>query len=214
MSTLPLPSPLSSFSPPCRIALVDSHVLARDAIRRVILSQPDMAVVGEAGDGAGACACHRIYEPDVVVIELMLPGVDGVEAAREIKQARPTTKVVGLSAAKSPRIIQEFLAAGGDGFVSKRGSAAGLIRTIREVQAGQVQSVTESPALGEPLSRRETALIRLVAKGYSNKEIAGLLEISTKTVETTKARAMQKAQLPSRVEIVRYGAERGWLLPE
>lgn len=202
-----------------RIALADNHALVRDAVRRILAAQEDMEVVDEAGDGAGACACSRLSEPDVVVLELQMPGVDGVEATRQIKRARPATKVVGLSAVKGPKFIREFFGAGGDGFVFKSGSAAELVQAIRGVQEGIVCPVPEiRTQLGQAgsveLTTRELRLLRLVAKGYSNKEVAALLELSTKTVEMVKARAMQKAGLASRVDIVRYGAERGWLMPE
>ena len=212
--------PSDGSKPRWRVALADRHALVRDAVKRIITGQGDMEVVDEASDGAGACACNRRSEPDVILMELTMNGVDGVEATREIKQARPAVKVVCLSAVKNPAFIREFFAAGGDGYLFKNGSAEELVNALRAVQHGlvypspEIRSQLNRDSGSERLTVRETQLLRLVATGFSNKEIAARLDLSTKTVETIKARAMQKAGLDSRVEVVRYGAERGWLTPE
>ena len=210
---------------PLRIVLVDDHPVVRAGLRMLISAQPDMEIVGEARDGDEAFKAAVQLTPDIIIMDLMMPGVTGLEATRQIKQTLPNAKIIGLSISEDIECVTELIGSGAEGYVLKRAAADELIAAIRVVQKGGIHldprvnasqinaRRVESPdAKMAALTPREEAIIRLVARGYTNKEIAGLLEVSISTVETNKARAMEKAGLRNRVDIVRHGAERGWLM--
>jgi DNA-binding NarL/FixJ family response regulator len=208
-----------------RILLVDDHCVVRAGLRALIEGQPDMEVVGEASDGAEVLTHIECLHPDVVVLDLSMPRVNGLEAAQQLRASALETRILVLSVHEDATYLRRALEAGASGYVLKRAAAESLIGAIREVGGGKVYL---DPALGATLaesvagcrriageaaalSERETAVLRLIAQGFSNKEIAAQLDLSVKTVETYKARAMEKLSLDSRVDIVRYANERGWL---
>jgi DNA-binding NarL/FixJ family response regulator len=210
-----------------RVFLVDDHAVVREGLKSLINAQPDMAVSGEAGDGQTACEQVPQQRPDVVVLDVSMPGLSGAQVAERLKQECPQVKVLALTVHEDKGYLRKVLEAGAAGYVLKRAAAEELIRAIRTVAGGGVYL---DPALAgkvvggfvrKPsgnagheeglLSEREGEVVRLVAAGHSNKEIAGRLDLSVKTVETHKARSLEKLGLHSRADLVRYALQRGWL---
>lgn len=210
--------------PEIRILLADDHAVFRDGLRALIQAEPDLKLVGEAEDGESACREALRLRPEVVVMDLSMPGLSGVEATARLKQSCPEIRVVALTAYEETGYVRRLLEAGAAGYVLKRAAAHVLIDAIRTVAAGGnfldpavTRHVVEGyvrplgERTGTELSERETEVLRLIAQGYSNKEVAAQLEISVKTVETYKARSMEKLGLGSRVDLVRYALRQGWL---
>jgi two-component system, NarL family, response regulator NreC len=210
-----------------RIVLADDHEVVRTGLRTLVNDSPGMAVVGEARDGAEALARTRELHPDVVVMDISMPGTDGAAATERIRREFPEVKVIALTAHEDRAHLTRLLQAGAGGYVLKRGAADELVRAIRAVAAGgtyvdptfagtllrrSVKAAGASPTPGAaPLSEREEEVLRRLAWGESNKEIGEALGISTKTVETYKARIGEKLGLRSRTEIIRYALRCGWL---
>jgi two-component system, NarL family, response regulator NreC len=209
-----------------RIFLADDHTVVREGLKTLVNSQSDMAVVGEASDGAELWRVARECNADVVIMDISMPPVNGAQATLELRRQCPEIKVLALSVHEDSSYLRQLLEAGASGYVLKRSAAETLIQAIRLVAGGGVyldpaiaskmaSSLLATVATGAPpdveLSEREADVIRLIAQGYSNKEIAAQLGLSVKTVETYKARAMDKLGLGSRVAIVRYALQRGWL---
>src|SRR5688572_11070843 len=185
-----------------------------------------MKVIGEAADGAEAIEKAVRLTPDVAVIDVSMGNVNGAEATRRIRSVCQATRVLALTVHEDTSYLRELLDAGASGYVLKRAAADELIRAIRAVASGGVyvdpriagklvntfapSKATSTTAVAD-LSDRETAVLRFIAQGYTNKEIAAQLGLSVKTVETYKARSMEKLGLRSRVDIVRTASERGWL---
>lgn len=209
-----------------RIVLADDHSVVRAGLRALIEAQPDMEVVGEAGDGVVVLTQVEAAQPDLVVMDLSMPRLNGLEATEQLQERAPAARVLVLSVHEDASYLRRALEAGAAGYVLKRGAVETLISAIRAVTRGEIYL---DPALGATLaervvggngrvagevaalSEREGGVLRLIAQGYSNKEIAARLDLSVKTVETYKARAMEKLSLGSRVDIVRYANEQGWL---
>jgi DNA-binding NarL/FixJ family response regulator len=208
-----------------RIFLADDHAILREGLKRLIDGEVDMEVSGEAADGAEALTSIEESKPDIVVMDLSMPKIGGAAATRQLKASAPNIKVIALTVHEDRAYLQELLEAGAAGYVLKRAASEELIRAIRSVAAGGVyvdqrlvgnlieslihpRSTAEEP-VGK-LSEREMSVLRLIASGYTNKEIASNLEVSVKTVETYKARSMEKLGLRSRVDIVRLANEHGW----
>jgi DNA-binding NarL/FixJ family response regulator len=210
-----------------RVYLADDHAVVREGLKALINAQPQMEVSGEAGDGRTACEQVQELQPDVVVMDVSMPGLNGAQATAQLKQACPTVKVLALTVHEDKGYLRLLLEAGASGYVLKRAAAEELIHAIRTVAAGGVyldpalagkvvgSFVRASARKGVPeggdLSDREAEVMRLIAAGYSNKEIASRLCLSVKTVETHKARSMEKLGLDSRADLVRYALQRGWL---
>ena len=210
-----------------RIVLADDHALVREGLRMLLDAQPDMQVVGEAGDGEGAYDAARALRPDVLVIDLSMPGIGGSEATARVRRDCPDVRVLALTVHEERVYLAQLLRAGAAGYVLKRAAPADLVRAIRTVMAGGVyldpvvadlvvggfleQERAEAAPAVAPLSEREEAVLRRIARGFSNKEIAAELALSVKTVETYKARVAEKLGLRTRVDIVRYAARQGWL---
>ncbi len=213
-----------------QIFLADDHTVVREGLKALINRQPDMLVIGEAGDGETAWQQARDSQPDVVIMDITMPGLNGVLATTRLKRACPQIQVLALSVHDDTSYLRQLLTAGASGYVLKHAAADDLIQAIRIVAAGgtyldpalaghvvaryvQVPGVA-SALLGTELSERETEVVQQIAHGYSNKEIAAQLTLSVKTVETYRARAMEKLGIASRAELVRYALEHGWLYPE
>jgi DNA-binding NarL/FixJ family response regulator len=213
--------------PILRILLADDHAIVRQGVKALIASQADMEVIGEADDGASALLKAVELLPDVVVIDLSMPRLNGTQATEQIKQACPGVKVLALTVHEDRGYLRRILEAGASGYALKQAPAEQLYRAIRLVAAGGIYL---DPALAgkvvgtlvredsirkalqvDNLSERETEVVRLIAKGYSNKEIAAQLAINAKTVETYKTRSLEKLDLRSRADLVRYALQRGWL---
>jgi DNA-binding NarL/FixJ family response regulator len=223
------PSPIQNVSnqmAKLHILLADDHAVVREGLKRLIDAEPDMRVIGEASEGAEAIDKSVRLCPEVAVIDVSMGDVNGAEATRRIRTSCPGTRVLALTVHEDTSYLRELLDAGAAGYVLKRAAADELIRAIRAVATGGVYvdpriagklvntfappkaALTNAMA---DLSDRETAVLRYIAQGYTNKEIASQLGLSVKTVETYKARSMEKLGLRSRVDIVRTASERGWL---
>jgi two-component system, NarL family, response regulator NreC len=213
-----------------QIFLADDHMVVREGLKTLINGQPDMIVIGEAGDGETAWRQAQECQPDVVIMDVTMPGLNGVLATTRLKRACPQIKVLALSVHDDTSYLRQLLTAGASGYVLKHAAADDLIQAIRIVAAGgtyldpalaghvvaryvQVPGVT-SELLGTELSEREAEVVQRIAHGYSNKEIATQLNLSVKTIETYRARAMEKLGIDSRAELVRYALEHGWLRPD
>lgn len=211
-----------------RILLVEDHETVRAGIRMIVGAQPDMEVVGEAGDGREAIERAQELSPDVVVMDVSMPRMNGLKATGRLLELCPLTKVLTLTRHTDDGYLQELLRAGSSGYVLKQSQPAELLRAIRAVAAGGKyldptitgkvlgNYVSRSASLrgdtqGAQLSEREQEVLRLIAWGHSNKEIAARLDLSVKTVEAHKANAMRKLDMRSRIDIVRYAVLQGWL---
>jgi DNA-binding NarL/FixJ family response regulator len=207
-----------------RVYLVDDHPVVRNGLRALVDAEGDMEVVGEAFEGEAAVRQVCELRPDVVVMDVSMPGMGGAAATAQIRAGCPEVRVVALTAHEDRGYLQQVLAAGASGYVLKRSAVTELVGAIRHAAAGNtyVDPAVAAPlaaALSRPgeradapdLSEREVEVLRQIARGYANKQIAAQLKISVKTVETYKARAMEKLGAKSRVDIVKYAAERGWL---
>jgi DNA-binding NarL/FixJ family response regulator len=212
---------------PLRILLADDHVTVRHGLKLLIDGQPDMHVVSEAGDGETTIQQAIALKPDVVVMDISMPGMNGLVATRRLKQKQPETAIVTLTRHADDAYLQELLRAGASGYVLKQSAPSELLHAIRAVAAGgqyldsTLTARVTAGFLGRDgkresksavaLSERESAVLRLIASGYSNKEIAGRLTLSVKTVEAHKANAMRKLGLKGRIDIVKYAVLQGWL---
>ena len=209
-----------------RVLLADDHAVVRAGLKALVDGQPDLEVVAEAGDGPTALRLAAAAKPDVAVLDFAMPGLDGAETAERLRQVSPGTRSLALTVHEDRSYLKQVLQAGASGYVLKRSAAEELIHAIRAVAAGGVYLdpalagrvvegyVGEAAAGGAAaveLSDREAEVLRLIAQGFANKEIAARLGVSIKTVETYKARSMQKLGLNSRVDIIRYALGRGWL---
>jgi len=210
-----------------RILLADDHITVRQGLKMLIESQGDMTVVSEASDGTAAVEQARALRPDVVVMDISMPGMNGLVATRALKSLQPDSIIVILTRHGDDAYLQELLRAGADGYVLKQSAASELVQAIRataarnqyldsaltaRVTAGFLaRSGRKAQATGVSLSDREAEVLRLIAAGYSNKEIAAQLELSVKTVEVHKANASRKLGLKGRIDIVKYALLQGWL---
>src|SRR5579864_1189476 len=210
-----------------RVVLADDHVTVRQGLKLLIDSQPDMKVVGEAGDGSEAVKRATTLRPDVVVLDISMPGMNGLAAARALRKHRPEAAIVTLTRHSDEAYLQELLRAGVSGYVLKRSAPAELLHAIRAAGAGgqyldsTLTARVTAGFVGKERSRasksitsltdREADVLRLIASGYSNKEIAARLELSVKTIEAHKANAMRKLDLTGRIDIVKYAVLQGWL---
>ena len=214
-------------SDPLRVLLADDHVTVRHGLKLLIDGQADMKVVAEASDGATAVQRALELKPDVVVMDISMPGMNGLVATRTLKQQQPDMAVITLTRHGDDAYLQELLRAGVSGYVLKQSAPSELLQAIRvAAKGGQYLDSTltarvtagflarEGRRLGKPsavVSDRESEVLRLIASGYSNKEIAGQLSLSVKTIEAHKANAMRKLGLTGRIGIVQYAVLQGWL---
>lgn len=208
-----------------RVLLVDDHPVLRAGVRALLLAEPDLTVVGEAGDGHVATALFGQVKPDVVLMDVSLPGLGGAEATKQIVAESPRARVLALSAHEEASYARLLLDAGASGYALKRSACEELPRAVRIVAAGgtyidpsiagSLVATQHIPSAGsmptESLSEREVEVIRLVAQGHTSKEMANNLGLSPRTLETYKARAMSKLNLRSRADLIRYAMRSGWL---
>lgn len=213
-----------------RIVLADDHAVIREGLRALINAQPDMEVIGEAGDGRIAWQKAAQLKPDLIIMDFTMPDMNGAQATERLKRDHPQIKILALTAHENRGFLQQLLQAGASGYLLKRAASEELIRAIRTVvtgatyldseMAGKVvdgyvnKQGIEDFTRRSRLSEREEEVLRLIAWGHGNKEIAAQLKISVKTVEAHKAKVMEKLELKSRVDIVRYALHRGWLEDE
>ncbi|MBZ0280248.1 MAG: response regulator transcription factor [Anaerolineae bacterium] len=212
-----------------RIVLADDHAVLRTGLRLLIDNQPNMHVVGEAGNGSEAITQARELQPDIVLLDLNMPGMDGLTAIPLLRQESPQSRILILTMHDDVGYLQEALRAGASGYILKKAVDSELLMAIQTVMRGETyvhsamsekllqkiatQTVT-AKAQADPwdnLSERERDVLRLVALGYTNAEIAGELFLSVKTVETYRTRGMEKLNLQTRAQLVKSALERGLL---
>jgi two-component system response regulator NreC len=207
-----------------QVLICDDHTLLRSGLRRLLALEPDFEVVGEAADGDEAIERARELQPDVVLLDLVLPDRDGLEALPEVRDEAPACNVLVLSMQDDPSYVRRAFAAGASGYIPKEAADTDLVHAIREVAAGRryvhpllgariaVDSSSERErAAADPLSDREHEVLRLLSLGHTNQEIAELLCISVRTAETHRAHIMRKLGIKTRAEIVRYALATGQL---
>ena len=208
-----------------RVLLVDDHAVVREGLRSLLSHDQRFEIVGDAADGLQAIASVERLSPDVVVLDVSMPGMNGVQVTKRLKELHPDVKTVALTVHEEGGYLRSLMDAGASGYVLKRSAASELLRAIETVAeggvyldsaiAGQlVNRLGQRRAAFAPstaLSEREQEVMRYVAHGYSNKEIATKLDVSVKTVETYRYRAGEKLGLTSRAELVRYAIGQGWL---
>jgi DNA-binding NarL/FixJ family response regulator len=210
-----------------RIILAEDHITVREGIKMLIDSQTNMEVIGEAGNGEEAIILVQELDPDVIVMDISMPGLNGLKATKKIKRICPEAKILTLTRHKDDSYLQQLIQAGVSGYVLKQSASSELIHAIQHIAKGNNYidpALTKKvfggyvgqhiPLQGEGTSEptpREEEILRYVAMGYSNKEIAARLELSVKTIETHKANAMRKMNMRSRIDIVRYAILQGWL---
>ena len=207
------------------IVLAEDHKTVREGIKLLVNAQRDMQVIGEAGDGAAAISTVREKRPDLVVMDISMPEMNGLKATKKLKAEFPDLKILTLTRHADDGFLEQLIGAGANGYVLKQSAPAELINAIRTVGSGN--SYLDSSLTGKvmggylkrglrgerknELSDREAEVLRLIAWGFSNKEIATRLDLSVKTVEAHKANAMRKLNMRGRIDIVRYAILQGWL---
>jgi DNA-binding NarL/FixJ family response regulator len=210
-----------------RILLVEDHETVREGLKLLIDRESDFVVADVASDGAQAIERSRLQPLDVVVMDLAMPGMSGVVATRKLKDLRPDLPIVILTRHADETFLQELLRAGASGYVLKQSAHAELFRAIRAAARGQqyidpaLMHHLAAPFAAQERKRavrglpavtdRESEVLRWVSRGYSNKEIACKLDVTTKTIEVHKANAMRKLGLRGRIELLRYALHQGWL---
>jgi DNA-binding NarL/FixJ family response regulator len=210
-----------------RVLIVDDHAVVRAGLRRVLDAEPDLETVGEAATAERAVFEAIENKPDVVLLDVMMPGTTGIEGMPALLQAAPDVKVLVLSMQDDPRYVREAFDAGASGYVLKEAADTEVVGAIRAVAAGEhyvhpslgaklfaAESEERRRAEQDPLSEREREVLHLLALGHTNQEIAKRLFISVRTAETHRAHIMQKLQLGSRAELVRYALAEGLLDPQ
>ena len=208
-----------------RVLVVDDHAVVRAGLRLLLDGQEDIETVGEAGDAREALFEARATKPDIVLMDVMLgAGKSGIDATPEMLQEAPGAKVLILSMQDDPRYVREAFASGASGYLLKEAADTELVTAVREVAAGgryvhpalgarivAADTEAERSAAEDPLSEREREVLRLLALGHTNQEIAKMLFVSVRTAETHRAHIMQKLRISTRAELVRYAISRGVL---
>jgi len=206
-----------------RVLIADDHPLLRAGLRRLLAADPDLETVGEAATGAEVLQLTGELHPDIVLLDISMPGENGIATTRALKARFPDVLVLFLTMHEEEGMLQEALRAGGDGYVVKRADEPEILRAIRAVRNGGVYVhatmtralaqplPSQNGALAEALTQREIDVLRLLARGNTNRQIAELLNLSVRTVESHRANLMGKLGLASRVELVTYAEEHGLL---
>ncbi len=207
--------------------LAEDHETVREGLRLIINAQADMEVCGEADNGLAAVREAQQLQPDVIVMDITMPEMNGLKATKKLKQLAPHLKILTLTRHTDDGYLQELLRAGASGYVLKQSSSSELLRAVRAIAAGGnyldptiagrvmsgfgTQQTRGDVPKNVELSDREADVLRQIAWGHSNKEIAHALALSVKTVEAHKANAMRKLNITNRIDIVRFAILQGWL---
>ncbi|MEV7085937.1 response regulator transcription factor [Streptomyces sp. NPDC093085] len=214
---------------PTRILLADDHALVRRGVRLILDNEPDLTVVGEAGDGAEAIELARAERPDLVILDIAMPRLTGLQAARELSRLQPETRILMLTMYDNEQYFFEALKAGASGYVLKSVADRDLVEACRAAMRDEpflypgavtalirnyLDRVRQGDSIPESaITPREEEILKLVAEGHTSKEIAGLLLISAKTVERHRANLLQKLGLRDRLELTRYAIRAGLIEP-
>ena len=206
------------------VVIVDDHAVVRSGLRLLLEAEADIHVEDEGGTADDAVRLARLHKPDVVLLDVTMPGRGGLEAAGEIRRAAPESNILVLSMHDDPSYVRVAFAAGASGYLLKEAADADLVAAVREVAAGAryvhpalgaslaaAKAEAAATAAADPLSDREHDVLRLLALGHTNQEIAEMLYISVRTAETHRAHIMQKLHLSTRAELVRYALQHGLL---
>jgi DNA-binding NarL/FixJ family response regulator len=205
-----------------RVSLADDHPFVLMGIKSLIEMEAAFEIASASSDGEAAVADILASDPDVAIIDLSMPKLDGVQVIARLRAERPGLKMLALTVHEDAAYLHQVLRAGADGYLLKRSAAEEVVRAIRDVSAGKsfidpaiagkvAEIASDQPPPIELLSEREIDVLRLLAQGFTSKEIADRLDIGVKTVETYKSRAITKLDLRSRAQIVRFAATQGWL---
>lgn len=212
--------------PKIKLVLADDHAVVRSGLRMLLQAQPDMEIVGEADSGTQAVAQVRSLHPDIILMDIQMPGMNGIEATRQIKEAYGDTAVLALTMHEDDQYFFEMLQAGASGYLPKRAAPDELVHAIRTVSRGEVflypslatrlvqsylggDAGSESEALVSDLTPREQEVLVHIAEGLTNPEIADKLIISVKTVDRHRENIMRKLNLHSRIDLVKYALKQG-----
>ncbi|HZO49770.1 MAG TPA: response regulator transcription factor [Gaiellaceae bacterium] len=209
-----------------RVLIVDDHAVVRAGLRMLLDAEDDIEPVGEAGNAREGVFEARSLKPDVILLDVVMPGQSGLEVLPQLVHENPDAKVLVLSMQDDPQYVREAFAAGASGYVLKEAADAEVVNAIREVARGgryvhpelgarliAAEAEERRREAEDPLSEREREVLRLLALGHTNQEIAKMLYISVRTAETHRAHIMQKLRLQTRAELVRYALEQGLLEP-
>lgn len=213
--------------PPATILLGDDHALVRRGLRLILDNEPDLKVVAEAGDGAEAVAQAKTHQPDIAILDIAMPRLTGLQAAREISRISPQTRVLILTMYDNERYVIEALQAGAVGYVLKSVADRDLVEACRAAMRNEpflypgavntlIRTLRDRARSGRSaklITDREEEILKLVAEGYSSKQIAEMLVISVKTVERHRANLLQKLGLRDRLDLVRYAIRMGLIEP-
>ena len=207
-----------------RVVVVDDHAVVRSGIKLLLDSHEDIDVVGEAGNAKDAIFRVREQTPDVILLDLVMPGEGGIEVLPKLLKEAPDAKVLVLSMEDDPSYVREAFAAGASGYVLKEAADEEVVAAIRDIASGgsyvhptlgarmvAADAADRAAAEADPLSDREREILRLLALGHTNQEIAKMLFISVRTAETHRAHIMQKLRLSTRAELVRHALAQGLL---
>lgn len=213
-----------------RILIADDHAIVRDGIRALLIAAGEFEVVAEASDGHEAIDLAVAKRPDLILMDIAMPGLGGLEATIEIRKRVPQAKIIVLSQYGDPEYVRRFVRAGVSGYVLKKAAGADLVTAIRAVLRGGLvldpeiarEAVhpsgapidTDAPDAYETLTDREKQILKLVAEGHSNKEVAELLNISVKTAMSHREHVMAKLQVHNRTELIRFALRTGVIRPE
>ncbi len=209
---------------PVRVLIVDDHAVVRAGLRLLLEAEEDIEPVGEAGTAREAVFENRSSKPDVILLDVVMPGQSGLDVIPTLVHERPETKILVLSMQDDPQYVRQAFAAGASGYVLKEAVDAELVAAVREVAGGgryvhpelgarmvAAEMEAERRADEDPLSEREREVLRMLALGHTNQEIAKALYISVRTAETHRAHIMQKLRITTRAELVRYALAQGLL---
>jgi two-component system response regulator NreC len=219
---------MSQMSDKIRVLIVDDHVIVREGLRSLLEAQPDIKVAGEATDGKEAVSKTREIQPDIVLMDITMPGMSGLEATRQIRRQSPDAKILALTMHEGDEYFFKILEAGASGYFIKGGTSSELISALRAVHQGDVfiyptmakkllNDYLQRVGAGQDkksydgLTNREREILKLIAEGHANQDIAELLVLSITTVQTHRANIMGKLRLHSRTELTKYAIRHGFI---